>query len=413
MKIKNILPYLLIILTIPSIAQWLNADMDNLTSLWWILYTLVLYLFISGKKHYFRAKNTPLFIKIFLFLVILEALYGFTLAEGYYDYKFLINNSFTFLLPLSIYYFSDPDSLSRALSKWFVVALPAFFLFIPVMQSEAIGKYLVPILFGLLFLKPLPLKNKIIVLLFFSFIFILGSLGSRSNVIKYFVALLMGLSLYTFVYRLKLIIRSLHLIIIFTPFVLLYLGMIGSFNVFKIDEYLSGDFDIEVQGAYDVDKVENLSSDTRTFIYEEAILSAINENYVIQGNSLARGYKSKSFAFTDFYGRGERNASEVSIINVFTYFGILGVFTYFGIFLSATYKAIYKSNSTYMKVVGFYVTFRWFFAWIEDFSRFDLNYLFLWIMIAMCFSPQFRSMNNSQFEIWVRSIFVKYKVKNN
>jgi hypothetical protein len=191
------------------------------------------------------------------------------------------------------------------------------------------------------------------------------------------------------------------------------MGITGFFNVFKFKEYLPKDWNYEIDGGYNSDKVERLDRDTRTFIYEEAISSAISQNYVIQGHSLARGYTSKVFAFMDLHGRGERASSEVGIVNIFTYFGMLGVFTYFGIFLSATYQAIYKSNNIYMKVVGFYVTFRWFFAWIEDFSRFNLNYLFLWIMIAMCFSLQFRSMNNRQFEIWVRSTLSKYKVKKN
>ena len=43
-------------------------------------------------------------------------------------------------------------------------------------------------------------------------------------------------------------------------------------------------------------------------------------------------------------------------------------------------------------------------AWIEDFSRFDLNYLFLWIFIGMCYSPVFRNMSNNDFRNWLYNI---------
>lgn len=51
-----------------------------------------------------------------------------------------------------------------------------------------------------------------------------------------------------------------------------------------------------------------------------------------------------------------------------------------------------------------YVAFRWTFAWIEDFSKFDLNYLFLWIMVGICFSPLYRNMTDEDFKLWVKSI---------
>ncbi|MCL5129861.1 hypothetical protein [Algibacter sp. L4_22] len=404
---NKILPYLIIVLTFVSITQWLNIDTSNLTVIWWGIYLSILSLFISSKKLYFKGQSTPFFIKLFLILIGFEFLNGIVLAEGYWDFKALINNALAFLLCLSIYVYSTPQLLSKTLSIWFKLALIAFFLFLPIMQPEAPAKYLIPILFISLFIKPLPFKTKLIILLFFSFVFIFGGLGARSSVIKYLIALLMGVSVYTNIYKSKIIIRIAHGVLMFLPFVLLIVGLLGVFNVFKFDEYLPKSLDIEVTNSYDKDEKENLNADTRTFIYEEAIISAINGHYVMLGNSLSRGYKSPYFGDGDFYGRGERYNSEVSIINVFTHFGIIGVLVYFGIFYMATYKAIYQSKNNYIIMLGVYVSFRWVFSWIEDFSRFDLNYMFIWIMISMCFSEQFRSMNNKQFEFWVRGIFEK------
>ena len=49
------------------------------------------------------------------------------------------------------------------------------------------------------------------------------------------------------------------------------------------------------------------------------------------------------------------------------------------------------------------------FGWIEDINNVDINNASLWMTIAICYSPFFRSMTDNEFEIWIRSIFVKEK----
>ena len=88
---------------------------------------------------------------------------------------------------------------------------------------------------------------------------------------------------------------------------------------------------------------------------------------------------------TGWTERMERQSCEVSILNIFNYFGLIGVTLYCFIFLQASFLAIYKSRNRIIPVIGLYISFRWLFAFIEDFSRFDLNYMFLWLMIGMCY----------------------------
>ena len=71
------------------------------------------------------------------------------------------------------------------------------------------------------------------------------------------------------------------------------------------------------------------------------------------------------------------------------YFGLVGVIVYALIFIVSSYRAIAKSNNIYMPLLGIYVSFRWTFAFIEDFTKFDLNYMLLWVMIGMCFSERY------------------------
>ena len=120
---------------------------------------------------------------------------------------------------------------------------------------------------------------------------------------------------------------------------------------------------------------------------------------------MARGYES------EWFGRGvdadlnlnrnERGSSEVSLLNVFNYFGLVGVFVYMLIFIIGSYKAIFKSNNSFMPLLGLFVAFRWDVAFIEDFTNFSLNYLFLWIMIGMCFSQKFRGMSENEFKLFL------------
>jgi len=90
---------------------------------------------------------------------------------------------------------------------------------------------------------------------------------------------------------------------------------------------------------------------------------------------------------------------------VFTWTGIVGVILYFLIFFKATYLAIYKSKSRIMKIIGLYLSFRWAYTWVEDFSMFNLSYFFLWVVIGMCLSQDFREMSDQEFKNWVRGIF--------
>lgn len=166
--------------------------------------------------------------------------------------------------------------------------------------------------------------------------------------------------------------------------------------------------EIVVQNSYgEKGEIESLTVDTRTFLYAETLNSAIKHNYIIQGHSLARGYESYSFGDTDLISkkRGERSECEVSILNVFTRMGIIGVTLYFTIFAGAVFKVRKHSKNYMMYVVACYVAFRWTFAWIEDFTRFDLNNLFLWGMITMCYSPYYLNMTNKDVSLWFNSFF--------
>ncbi len=334
------------------------------------------------------------------------------MAENYWDWKMLVSNIMVFSLPLASYTFARSHVLALLLRFWLKYAWILFIILFPFLGSSAIGRYLTPYSFLLLFFNVLNKKYKIITILVYIIVIACGY-DSRSCLLKFTVCLLLGFSIYykTIVQRFKLFkIASTTLFV--APVVFFVLGAVGIFNIFRIEEELGfeGKYKMEMSSGEEISALV----DTRTFLYIEQVNSAIKNNYVLFGRSIARGCDSQAFgqgsdeAKRDvdphFVGRGEREASEVSIHNIFNYFGLIGVGIYFLIFWGASWNALYNSNSIYMQVVGVYVAFRWLFAWIEDFSRFDLNYLFLWIMIGMCYSPVFRRMTDGDFRRWLKGI---------
>jgi len=86
---------------------------------------------------------------------------------------------------------------------------------------------------------------------------------------------------------------------------------------------------------------------------------------------------------------------------------------YFFIFYQATFLAINKSQNIFSKIVGLFVLFRWLFAWVEDPNVFNLTNIFIWILIAFCYSEEFRNMTNSEMTNWINSVFfIKKKTFN-
>jgi len=201
------------------------------------------------------------------------------------------------------------------------------------------------------------------------------------------------------------------------PLLFLLLGLSGNFNIFELNEYF-GEQNVKNISNSGEKTEENLTADTRTFLYIEVIESAIKHNYIIFGRTPARGNDSPSFGEYNKdklkTGKLERFANEVSILNVFTWLGIVGVFLYFIIFFKASYYAINESNNIFIKIIGIYISFRWLYGFVEDFSNFDLSNIFLWIMVGMSFSKNFRHMSDKQFKVWVRSMFnyTNFKFEN-
>jgi hypothetical protein len=411
----KVISFLMLLVTVYSINQWSKIDLGN-TFVWWVIDLFVLVEFVKAKKLYYDIDNNRFIRVIYLFLAwnIICVIRGLFVADNYWQWKDLTGNAIIFLMPLSIYVTTNKQLMQNIIGSWFKYALPAFILFVPIFAlPDAMGRYLVPVSFAALFFPVLSKKWKIITLIF-TLIVIFGALDARSSVIKFSLSLLLS-SIYLFrkLFIVKLL-GVIRLLLLIMPIILFSLALSGVFNIFRMDDYIKGDYKTTVvqDGATEE---ESLTVDTRTFLYQEVLASAVKYNYIWLGRTPARGNESPSFGEYSMdvlkTGTMDRPYNEAGILNTFTWTGLVGVILYFLVFYQASYLAIKKSSNIFIKIVGTYVAFRWAFSWVEDFSAFDLSYFYLWVLIGMCFSKSFREMDDLQMKNWILGIFDKrYRV---
>lgn len=395
---------LILLITLQAGISWSELPIGN-TFLWWSIDFITLFTVLQFRKN---SSHYPL-IKIYSCWMIISCIRGAFIAENYWEWKQLITGFLTLSLPILVYIFDKANITLCILRYWFKYAIIAFILFLPFLSTGAYHFYLGPIFLIGCFIPILPKKWRIILgglLIIMLFI----NLGARSQVIKSAIVLMIALGIHFRKFISNRILQIVHLTCYILPIILLYLGISGTFNIF---EDLSSN-----KGKYIQRKVVNgqvveddLSADTRTFIYIEVIKSALQHNYVIWGRTPARGNDSMAFGALNAEelktGKYERHSNELCHTNIFTWLGLIGVVLYSLIYLRSSYLAVYKSNNIYIKFLGCFIAFRWAYGWIEDINRFDIANISLWMMIAMGLSVQFRNMNNKEFANFIKKIFVK------
>lgn len=416
-KTIDILSVLIVLTTVTSVDQWSKIPLGPIVvvgTIFFASYICVYNIYKVNLKNDLKVLGkSRQIINLYLLWVFLSFVRGFLFqAEGYWDYKALFLNTAALLLPSLLYVFYKPNYTEKVLCLWMKYALPAFIIFIPIVDKAVYSRYLAPIMLLGCFIPTMKKKWRLIfILLLLLNIFV--DFTARSQVIKAVICLMISLSVPIVKAVPKSFLRMVHHFLYCIPFLLLFLAITGTFNIFSMDEYME---DVQVEGT--TGDEESIIADTRTFIYEEVILSAINNGYVLDGRTPARGYDSMAFGRSDEKvakdqgSRDERYSSEVLHPNVFTWIGLIGLFLYSVLYFIASSRAVLKSNNSYIKLLGLYVAFRWVYGWVEDWNQWDIMNISLWMMIAMCYSPYFRQMSDEEMTNWVRSCMSFKKKKN-
>lgn len=417
------MPYTIVWLSLYSINSVVIPERPNLgflggVALFWPIGFSMVFLYFMFSRIFVSTSQLALmnWLKLFLFWNIIEILIGAIVADGYWDWKGLTGNALVLILPLIAFSATNLRLVQELMNSYIRFALPLAILLFWTIAPYGFGYYLAPFAYLLLFFNTINRKWKIICILI-TILVLVADIDARSNVIKFTVPL--AILIFSFFWNSKKIflLRWLQLVFFIIPILLFSLGVIGIFNVFKIDEYVKGEYLQEKRNKNGELVSVNLKADTRTGLYIEVLQGAKKYDSWVFGRTPARGNETELFSqLSSITGKKERIANEVAILNIFNWTGIIGVLLYMMVFYKASFLAINYSKNSYSKLIGLYIAFRWIYAWVEDINNFSLNYFMLWLFIGLCYSNEFRGMTNQEVKWWVRGFFdrkYRYTVHTN
>jgi len=351
--------------------------------------------FAPGNKSNYRIIGIYL-----LWMLTAGAIRGGFVAETREEMMDLITGIALSTIPIIAYVMSSPKMLWKTLHLWIWFALPLFIVYYSWKIPLSSYQFFFGPMFLICFIPILPNKWKIILSVIVLIMFA-GDFGARSQSLKAAVVILICMGYYFRRWIPVMFYHAVHWLCYIGPVIILYFAITGVFNPLeKMEDYQN---DALYEGE------EDLTADTRSYLYEETIQSAVKNDYIWCGRSLARGNDSWVFeAFTDEQlktKRYERYGNEWCHPNVFTWLGLIGVILYALMYLTSSYLALYKSNNIWMKFLSLFIAYNWMWGWLENCLEFNILNIGLWMMIAMGFSEEFRAMSDKEIETWVKSLF--------
>jgi len=407
--------YLIWLLFADAVFQLFGATsfgFKNVTISWLLEYPFYILctIYCVKNKEYFELRNICIFL-YFLWLAF-DIFRGFFAAETYFEFKFFLSNILTLSIPFFAIIFQKPLVIIDFFNKWnrllpFILLL----LFAGLMGKTQIHFFSGPtyyLLGSFIFLIP-SRKWRIMVLGLVIYMFF-ADFGARSQVIKSLIAITMSCAVLAKRIIPNFLVQLAGISFYILPIIFLYLGITGRYNIFDHIDHSEVHVVEFVEGEMQIDEVNKDLVDTRTFIYAEVLLSAVNNNYIWIGRTPARGNDSPTFAEQIKADRGpnarpERNSNELCHLNVFTWLGLIGVVLYALIYIFSSVLALFFSNSFYLKLLGALVAFNWLFGWIENMNKMDMLNVGQWMVIGLCVSKEFRKMTDKEFSIWFSSLF--------
>ena len=295
------------------------------------LFIDIIFIFIITKhKDYFvnrKIYNNKEFrwINIFILYVIFNSIKGIFMAQGYYEYKHLVQGFIYSIIPIFLFVFLKKEISCYIWRKWYKYGLLIYFLYyIFVINFDPF--YLSP-LYLLFCYFPLFKKRKyLIVIAGLLFIAISYSIDARATIGKGVISLLFGFSIYFLKIISNKFLKILHTFLYFS-FIFVFAYVFSDFV-----GIMTGQLDTKETNA-----TEEYGVDTRSLLYYDIIYSAVENEYYVWGRTPARGndinasaklFINKDTDTTEF-SRDERHANEVLHGNIFTWYGIVGVLLYF------------------------------------------------------------------------------------
>lgn len=363
-----------------------------------LIVLLLRYLFKTDKTHCLK-EYLP--INIYSVYIVISIVFGYFIASGYWMWKQFIINQITLLFILFLYYFSNPYNVSYFLKKWLKYAIIAFIPFSLFMTKDSYGIYLGPIILLLIYLKYIPIKYRIVLLIFS--LLACSDFGARSIFLKFIPAILLGIPLLVNIKIPKNIFNILSIIFFITPIIFFILGITGIYNIFQYQNNSSKQLTQTKINKKGERVEENLLADTRTFIYRSVLSSSVANNSILFGTTPAKSAFVEEFDNEITRQTGRKN--ECGIANLYTWCGAAGVILMMFIYMQAIRLAINHSKNYSLQLLGVYIAYRWIIFWIEDIQNPTIDNVTLHIIIAIAYSKTFRNMSETRFKLFISNLF--------
>jgi len=402
MKYSKLIIFTLIAVVITDMINYINI-MDNLPGSAYLTtflnYCSIIIFFIIAFKAKIKSE-IPKFIlylfKLWLFWSIFSIVRGAFLARNYWDWRFLLLYALSFSLIGLVFYVGSNLFYTQKIIRFVLKYLFLFgFIFIPLTfltNEELYSRLMIPTSLFILFVPYMKLKWKILIITV-SIISILIFVGFRSNIIKIIFSVMLLIIYYFWSFINMKLIKFGHVFLFFLPILFFILAIYGKYNLFN--EIAKND---ETTVSLNNQKEENLVADTRTFLYVEVLATLYKSGNWLLGESPSRGYKSLFFYNTGGAMNGVRYRSEVNILNILLYNGLVGVIIYFFLLYRVSYLAITKSNNILSKLLGLFIAFRWSLSFVEEFTQYDLNFYFFWLVLGLISTSSFRNMDDDEIK---------------
>lgn len=351
----------------------------------------VIYICNKTERNKDIPSNLSILMSAIMIWQIITLIKGVLLVNDYWDWKFLLFESFLFLSVPLTYYVGKIMLFFKTICIYTLKYLFKFgFLIIPlalVTNTELYSRLMMPVSVIILLVPFFERKWRILIFIV-AVVSVAIEPDLRTNIIKTATSLCI---LATYYYRQRIsvgLIKITHLVLFALPLFLAFLAFATGYNVFA--DVLQEDDKYEFRGANG--ETANLASDTRTFLYQEVITSLVNNGTLITGEGASGKYRSDFF---NEHGTG-RYSSEVGILNIILYSGLIGAVLYLSFLLLVSYYGIYRSNNWLSKMFGLLISVRWTLLFIEEFTQFDLNFYFFWLALGLLSSQKFRQLSDAE-----------------
>jgi hypothetical protein len=366
--------------------------------------TIIIYLtFIWLLKTQFKAIkfSRENILKIWLLILTFAIGSGIILANDYWEYKQLFLNVLGFSITPLFYFVGNKSSnfiyINNIFFKWiFTFGL----LLIPlgiVTNYELYARIMIPVTFLLLLFPYVSMKYKTL-LLAVSFLSVITAPDFRSIQVKLSIAIFFVLGYYFRKFINKKILLFIHSTIFIIPFFFILGAIFYDYNFFRDGINPSKQEYIVNVGENESD----LLADTRTFLYVEVLSDLKGYEWII-GKSAIGSYQSSFYGSGGGDENGKRFGCEVGILNILLRNGIFGVLIYLTLLYRITRSAIKSSQNYLISSIALLLAFRWPLTFIEEFTQYDLNFFFFWILLGLISNKGMQLLKDKEVTLFIEN----------